>query len=80
MGNSLFRLGHHVVIGSNDDDGDVGHLGTTGTHGCERLVARGVEECDLAAILQFHLVSTDVLGDATSLAGNHIGVADVVKK
>ncbi len=42
----LDRLRHHAVVGRDDQDHDVGHLGTTSTHGGERLVTRGVDEGD----------------------------------
>ena len=32
------------------------------------------------AILQFHVVSTDMLSDTTSLTGNYIGIADMVEQ
>ena len=44
----LDRLRHHTVVGRDHQDRDVGRLGTTGTHGGERLVTRGVDEGDLA--------------------------------
>ena len=69
---SLLGLGHHVVVGSHDDDGDVGHLGTTGTHGCKGLVTGSVKEGDATAILELHVVGTDVLCDTTSLTGNDV--------
>ena len=73
-------LRHDVVVGSDDDDGDVGDLCTTGTHGGESLVARGVEEGDVASVLETYVVGTDVLCDATSLAGDDVGLADVVEQ
>ena len=45
----LDRLRHHAVVGRDHEDRDVGDLGTTGTHGGERLVTRGVDEGDLPA-------------------------------
>ena len=80
MGDSLLRSRHHRVVGSNDDDGNIRHLGTTGTHGSEGLVTRGVEEGNLATVLQLHVVGTDMLGDTTSLTGNNVGVADMVEQ
>ena len=44
----LDRLRHHAVVGRDHEDRDVGRLGTTGTHGGERLVTRGVDEGDPA--------------------------------
>ena len=71
----LDRLRHHAVVGRDHQDHDVRRLGTTGTHGGERLVARGVDEGDravLALVLHVDLVRADVLGDATGLALDHV--------
>ena len=57
-------LRHDAVIGSNHDDRDIRDTGTSGSHGCERLMARGIQERDLF-IIDLDLVSTDMLGDAT---------------
>ena len=62
----LARLRHHAVVGGDDQHGDVGHLGAAGAHGREGLVARRVEEGDLAAV-DVGLVGADVLGDAAGL-------------
>ena len=43
-------------------------------------MTRGVEEGDPAAILQFHVVGTDVLGDASSFTGNNVRVTDEVEQ
>ena len=56
---------------------------TTGTHGGERLVTRGVDEGDptvVAVDLGVHLVGADVLGDATGLLGDDVGVAQRVEE
>ena len=73
-------LWHHVIVGSDDDDGDVGDLRTTSTHSGEGFVTWGVEEGDFATILELHVVSTDVLGDTTCLTSDDVGIADVVEK
>jgi hypothetical protein len=73
----LHRLRHDAVVGGDHEDRDVGHLRTTGTHGGERLVTRGVDEGDGALdalVLGPHLVGTDVLGDAAGLARDHVGL------
>ena len=75
----LDRLRHDAVVGGHHDDRDVGDLGAAGAHGGERLVARGVEEGDLAAGV-VHLVGADVLGDAAGLAGGDLGGADGVEQ
>ena len=50
-----------------------------GPHGGEGLVARGVDEGDEPVVLD-GLVGADRLGDATGLAGHHVGVADLVEQ
>ncbi len=80
MGDGLLGGRHHAVVGSNDDDGNIGDLSTTGTHGCEGLVTWSVEEGNLPSVFQLNVIGTDVLGDTTSLTGNHIGVADMVEQ
>ena len=75
----LDRLRHDAVVGGHHDHRDVGDLGAAGAHGGERLVARGVEEGDLAAVV-VHLVGADVLGDAAGLAGRDLGRADRVEE
>ena len=42
-------------------------------------MAGGVQEGDRAA-LDVHLIGADVLGDAARLAGDHVGVADIVQQ
>ena len=72
-------LGHDAVVGGDHEDHDVGGLGATGAHGGERLVARGVDEGDLPAVV-LDLVGADVLGDATRLAGHDVGGPDAVEE
>ena len=77
----LNGLGHHTVVGSNHQDGDVGYASTTCTHSGEGLVTRRINEGDsahLAIVLNSHLVGTDVLGNTASLRVHHIGGTDGV--
>ena len=79
----LDRLRHDAVVGRDHEDRDVGHLRTTGTHGGERLVARGVDEGDGALdalVLGPDLVRTDVLRDAAGLARDDVRLADRVEQ
>lgn len=79
----LDRLGHHTVVGRHHEDRDVGRLGTTGTHGGERLVTRGVDEGDLALFvvdLSRDLVRTDVLRDTAGLTRDDVRLADGVEE
>lgn len=81
---SLNRLGHDAVIGSDHEDRDVGDLGTTGTHGREGLVTGGIDKGDRAggAVLSLDrdLVGADVLGDAAVLGVDDVGVTDRVEQ
>ncbi len=71
MVDGLDRLRLDAVVGRHHDHGDVGDARTAGTHGGERLVARGVEEGD-HVVGVVHLVGTDVLRDAAGLASGHV--------
>ena len=75
----LDGLRHDAVVGGHHEHDDVGDLGAAGAHGGEGLVARGVDEGDLA-VADVHHRRADVLGDAAGLAGHHAGVADGVQK
>ena len=75
----LERLGHDAVVGGDDDDRDVGHLGAAGSHRRERLMARRVEEDDALAVVG-DLAGADVLGDAAPLAGRDLGRPDRVEQ
>ena len=55
-------------------------LGAAGAHGGERLVARRVEERDLAAVGHVDLVGADVLGDAAGLGVDDRRLADGVEE
>ena len=79
----LDRLRHDTVICCDHEDRDVGGLGTTGTHGGERLVTGGVDEGDSTLFTidgRRHLVGTDVLGDATGFLVAHIRIAKGVQE
>ena len=76
----LDGLRHHAVIGGHHQHHDVGHRGAARAHGGERLVARRVDEGDLLAGRQRHLIGADMLGDAAGLAGRHIGGAQRVEQ
>ena len=73
------RLRHDAVVGGDDEDGDVRHLRAAGAHGRERLVARRVEERDLAAV-DVGLVGADVLGDPAGLGLDDRRLADRVEQ
>src|SRR5579862_241215 len=75
----LARLRHDTVVGGDDEHRDVGHLGAASEHGGERLVARRVEEGDLASV-DLGLVGADVLGDAAGLGLDDRGLADRVEE
>ena len=80
VADGFLRLRHDVVVGGDDDDGDVRHLCAAGTHGGKGFVTRGVEEGDVAAALERHVVRADVLRDAASFAGDDVRLADIVEQ
>ncbi len=80
MGDGFLGLRHHGVVRCHDDNGQVCHLGTAGTHGRKGFMTGRIQEGDATAVLQLHAVGANVLGNATGFSGNHIGVADVVQQ
>ena len=74
----LQRLGHHAIVRSHNQDGDVSGSGAAGAHGRERLVPRRVHEGDLLA-LNLYLVGADVLGDAAGLLFRYVGLTNGVQ-
>ena len=79
MVDRLDRLGHDTVVGSHDQNDDVGHLGATGTHSRKGGVTGGIDEGDLA-VVDHDLRSTDGLRNAARLAGSNAGVTDGVEE
>ena len=77
---SLNSLRHDIVVGSYNDDSDIGNLSTTSTHSSKRFVTRSIEECDMTTILQSYVVSTNVLCDTTSLTSDNVRFTNVVKQ
>ena len=80
VADGFLGLGHDRVVRRHNNNGNVGHLGTAGTHGGKRFVARCIQEGDLLTSGQLHTVSTNVLRDAPGLTGDDIGLPDVVQK
>ena len=76
----LDRLRHDLVVGGDHQHDNVRHLGPAGTHGREGLMARRVEEGDLALARQFDVVRADVLRNAARFASDHVRLADVVEE
>ena len=80
MVDRLDRLRHDRVIGSNNENDDVGDVGTARTHLGEGLVARRINKGDGVTGLRADLVRADMLCNATGFAGSHIGTADCIEK
>ena len=80
MLDGLDGLGHDAVVGGHDQHHDVGHGGAARPHGREGGVARRVQEGDLLAVFQTHLIGADVLGDAAGFAARDVGRAQGVQQ
>ena len=79
MVDRLDGLGHDAVVGSHDQNDDVGNLGAAGTHGRKGRVTGGVDEGDLA-VVDHDLRSADSLRNAARLAGSDAGMTDGVEE
>ena len=78
MLNSLDRLRHHPVIGSDDENDDIRCLGTTSTHRRKGRMAWRVEERDLPLVGRDR-IRANVLRNATGLARCDLRMANVVE-
>ena len=67
MGNRLFGLRHHAIVGRHNQNHNVGCRRTTRTHRGKRFVTWGIEEGDHAT-RSFHVVRANVLGNPTRFA------------
>ena len=79
MVDSLDGLRHYTVICCYNQNCNVGYLCAAGTHSGESLMARGIQEYNLLALVVY-LISTDVLGNTAGLAGSNVGFADSVQQ
>ncbi|MPM91011.1 hypothetical protein SDC9_138136 [bioreactor metagenome] len=79
MVDGFYSLRHDAVVRRNDQNGNIGDVGTASPHGGKGRVARGVEEGNFPTC-RFDLVGTDVLRDAAGLARRHMGVSNGVKQ
>ncbi len=79
MGDGFFGLRHDAVFSSHDQNDDIRTLSAAGTHGSKCRMARGVQKCDQAVLLN-DLVCADVLGNAAGFSAGHVGLADGVKQ
>ena len=80
VADGFLGLGHDRIVGRNHNNGNVGNLSTTGSHGREGLVTGSIQKGDVLIVVEFHAVGTDVLGNSARFSGNDVGLADVVQK
>ena len=79
MVDSLDGLRHYTVICCYNQNCNVGYLCAAGTHSGESLMARGIQEYNLLALVVY-LISTDVLGNTAGLAGSNVGFTDSIQQ
>ena len=65
-------LWHDGVVSGDDDDSEVGELGAPGSHGGEGFMSRSVKEGDPPPVRKLDIVSSDVLGNTSSLSRDHV--------
>ena len=83
MANCFQGLRPHTIVCRNHQDGNVSDLGSSSTHGGERLVPWGVQEGEplrRIVVLNLYLISTNVLGDSTGFSSGDAGLADRIEK
>ena len=80
MVNRLNGLRHDAIIGSHDQNNNIGHFGAARAHGGKGGMTRRVNESHRRAIRRCGLISTNMLGDATGLAIGHFGLTQRIKQ
>ena len=76
---SFNGLRHNAVICCYDKHCNIRNLGTSGAHGRESFMTRGIQECNLVSLVA-NLVSTDTLGNAAGFVHGHIGLAQSIQQ
>ena len=79
MVDRFYRLRHHTVIGSNNQNGNICRACATHTHSRKRLVSRCIQEGNLLPVHLYH-IGADMLCDSSGLSVDHIGVTDCIQK
>src|SRR5580658_42564 len=83
---SLKRLGHHAIIGGDDQHNNIRGLGAAGSHAGKGFVAGRIQENDLAAVSRrffigdANFVGADVLRNAASLASRNVGQTNGIEQ
>ena len=76
---TFLRLRHDAVIGSDNQNCDIGNLRTAATHCAECRVTRSIKERNFLAS-DFHLIGANLLSDAACFASGNMLLADPVHK
>ncbi len=79
MRNRLLGLRHYTVIGSYNQNHDVGSLCTACTHCSKRFVTRRIEKGNDAA-RRFNMISADMLRNTACFTGRDFGATDVIEQ
>ena len=79
MVDGLLCLRHHVIIRRYNNNRNIRYFRATGTHSGKRLMTRSIQERDTAAILQLHVVGSDMLRDTTGLTGDYVRATDIIQ-
>src|SRR3990172_5739736 len=79
MGERFTGLRLHPVVCRNYQNDNVGDLSSPGAHSGKGCMTRRIDEGYLFSLI-FHLVGTDMLGNATMLFGCEIRFADGIKE
>ena len=79
MRDGLFGLRHDPVIGRDDQDRNVSHVGSSGSHLGESLVTRCIDKRYGTTIL-LDLISPNMLGDPTGFARDDLRTNQIIQQ
>ena len=80
VADGLLRLRHHAIVSRNHQDNHIGYIGPARAHRGERSVAGRIEESDASTVIQVQVIGTDVLGDPSGFANDHVGLPYVIEQ
>ncbi len=79
MVDGLQGLGHHPVVGGDNQNYKIGDFRAAGTHGSKRLMTGGIKKNNLAPICG-NMVGADVLCNSTGFGFRYFGFADNIQQ
>ena len=80
MADSFNCLRHNAIIGSHDQNHNIGHFGTARAHFRKGLVTRRINKGNLVTFRRHNLICTDMLGNTAGFACGNVCLAQGIQQ